>query len=234
MKLEQRLKVGTTRRDLAGLHDVLQKLVAGVRERLAGNYVGVYLQGSLATGDFDDSSDVDFLIITEDEPTEPVIAALQTFHQALYDDHPSHWAKHLEGSYIPRAALTELPPPRRRLLYLDHGSTTFEMSDHDHYLAVLWVLREQGVTLEGPEPKSLVPLIPVDALRAEVRTTMIDWAKTILCDPDEISARWYQAFAVLSYCRMAETLATGEVHSKRHGVNWAKMTMDKKWHDLFD
>ncbi len=92
MKLEQRLKVGTTRRDLAGLHDVLQKLVAGVRERLAGNYVGVYLQGSLATGDFDDSSDVDFLIITEDEPTEPVIAALQTFHQALYDDHPSHWA----------------------------------------------------------------------------------------------------------------------------------------------
>ncbi|MCZ6658059.1 MAG: nucleotidyltransferase domain-containing protein, partial [Gammaproteobacteria bacterium] len=197
---------------------MLGKLVAGVRERLSENYVGFYLQGSLATGDFDNYSDVDFLVVTGHPPDDRDVAELQEFHRTLFE-HPCHWAQHLEGSYVSREILAQLPPPRRKLLYLDHGSTTFEMSDHDHYLAVLWILREQGVTLDGPEPKSLVPLISVDALRAEVRPTMIDWAKTILRDSDEISARWYQAFAVLSYCRMAETLATGEVHSKRHGVN---------------
>jgi hypothetical protein len=220
-------------RDPDGLHDVLARLAAGARERLGADYVGAYLQGSLATGDFDDASDVDFLIVVERDPPADVVARLVELHCALYA-HPSHWGRHLEGSYVPRAALAELPPPRQELLYLDHGSTTFERSDHDHYLAVLWTLRERGVVLDGPDPKRLVPPVPPDALRAEVRATMEAWAARIFGDPAEMTTRWYQAFAVLSYSRMAETLRTGEVHSKRHGAAWARMAMDSRWHGLVD
>jgi hypothetical protein len=220
-------------RDPDGLRDVLARLVAGASERLGADYVGAYLQGSQATGDFDNASDVDFLIVVEREPPDDVVGRLLELHRALYA-HPSHWGRHLEGSYVPRAALAELPPPRRELLYLDHGSTTFERSDHDHYLAVLWTLRERGVVLDGPDPKGLVPPVPPEALRAEVRATMGAWAARIFGDPTEMTTRWYQAFAVLSYCRMAETLRTGEVHSKRHGAAWARMAMDPRWRGLVD
>jgi hypothetical protein len=220
-------------RERAGLIEVLDTLVIGTRERLSDNYVGVYLQGSLATGDFDNHSDVDFLVVTETQPAEQEISELQDFHRDLFT-HPCYWAQHLEGSYVPRRALAQLPPPRRNLLYLDHGSTTFEMSNHDHYLAVLWILRERGVILDGPSTDTLVPPIPIDALRAEVRATMEGWGRMILRDQAEVAARWRQAFAVLSYCRMAETLNTGEVHSKRHGAEWAKTRMDASWVDLID
>ena len=223
----------TTHRDPDGLKDVLARLVAGVRERLGANYVGAYLQGSLAIGDFDDASDVDFLIVVERDVPAETIERLQDFHRALFE-HQSYWSRHLEGSYVPRAALADLPPPRRKLLYLDHGSTTFERSDHDHYLAVLWTLRERGVVLDGPEPDTLIPPIPPDALRNEVRTTMTEWAAEIFGDPTKMSLWWYQAFAVLSYCRMAETLATGEVYSKRHAAEWATRVMDPRWHGLID
>jgi hypothetical protein len=33
---------------------------------------------------------------------------------------------------------------------------------------------------------------------------------------------------------MAETLRTGEVHSKRHGAAWAKKAMDPRWRGLID
>ena len=219
--------------DPDGLRDVLARLVAGVRELLAANYVGAYLQGSLATGGFDNGSDVDFLIVLEREVPTEVAKRLESFHRALYD-HPSHWAQHLEGSYAPRATLANLPPPRRKLLYLDHGSTAFERSDHDHYLAVLWTLRERGIVLDGPDPKTLVPSIPPDALRDEVRTTLVNWTEKIIGDTAELSAWWYQAFTVLSYCRMAQSIRTGEVHSKSEGATYAKTVMDPKWHGLIE
>jgi predicted nucleotidyltransferase len=46
---------------------VLAKLLAGVRGTLGSQLVGVYPDGSLATGDFaKDSSDIDVLVVTEE------------------------------------------------------------------------------------------------------------------------------------------------------------------------
>jgi len=64
---------------------VLDALVAGVRAVIADNLVGVYLIGSLATGDFDLDSDVDFLVATRHELAEAVIPRLQAMHSRLHD-----------------------------------------------------------------------------------------------------------------------------------------------------
>ena len=228
-----KLSLNAPVREQEGLQQVLEKLTRGVREILADNYVGAYLQGSLATGDFDNHSDVDFLVVTEESPSRECVDALQEFHRSMFE-FPCYWAHHLEGSYVPRIALQELPPPRRKLLYLDHGHRTFEYSDHDHYLAVLWILRERGVTLDGPPPESLVAFVSGDALREEVASTMHEWGSTMLNDPNEMPLVWSQAFAVLSYCRMAESIFSGEIHSKAYGCRWAKTTMDSFWHGLID
>ncbi len=56
---------------------VLERFIAGVQNALKANFVGAYLVGSLATGDFDLDSDIDFLIVTNDELTDPEIQVLQ-------------------------------------------------------------------------------------------------------------------------------------------------------------
>ena len=46
------------------LNVVLREFVTQVRNVLGANFIGAYLQGSFAVGDFDIYSDVDFLILT--------------------------------------------------------------------------------------------------------------------------------------------------------------------------
>jgi predicted nucleotidyltransferase len=47
----------------ADLNTVLRELVAWVQRILRDDFIGAYLQGSFAIGDFDIYSDVDFLIV---------------------------------------------------------------------------------------------------------------------------------------------------------------------------
>lgn len=213
------------------LNSVLRDLVTRVRQALDANFIGAYLQGSFAVGDFDIYSDVDFLILLEEDVSNVQLPPLQALHADLFKlDCP--WAQHLEGSYLPRAALTRLPPPQREFLYLDHGSTKLVRSPHDDSLVVYWSLRERGVTLIGPEPHSFVSPVPADALRQELLGTMREWRERLLNNPDELDNRFYQPFAVLSYCRMLHTLEGGTVESKRAGAIWAKNTLDSRWHRL--
>jgi predicted nucleotidyltransferase len=77
---------------------VLAELLAGVRGTLGPQLVGVYLDGSLATGDFaQHSSDIDVLVVTEGVLAEEVIAALGTMHARLAAG-TSKWARELISS----------------------------------------------------------------------------------------------------------------------------------------
>ena len=60
---------------------VLRELLPGVREILGDRLVGTYLTGSLAAGDFDRHSDVDFVTVTENEVGGEVFSALDALHQ---------------------------------------------------------------------------------------------------------------------------------------------------------
>src|SRR6266516_1245932 len=66
------------------LDAVLRELVAGVREILADNFCGAYLQGSFAVGDADVHSDVDFIVVTHDEVSAPQLEGLQAMHKKLF------------------------------------------------------------------------------------------------------------------------------------------------------
>jgi Domain of unknown function (DUF4111)/Nucleotidyltransferase domain len=213
------------------LNMVLRDLVTRVRDVLGDNFIGVYLQGSFAIGDFDIYSDVDFIILVGEDIPDDQLPTLQAVHADIFKLDCA-WAQHLEGSYIPKAALARLPPPARQFLYLDHGSTELIRSSHDDSLVVYWSLRERGITLIGPEPRSLVALVPVNALRQEVLETMQTWREHWLSNPDELDNRFYQPFAVLSYCRMLQTLESGTLESKRAGAMWAKDALDSRWHQL--
>lgn len=213
------------------LNQVLLELVTRLQQILSMHMIGAYLQGSFAVGDFDQYSDVDFIVAIEQDLSSSQVESLQVMHDQIYQLE-SEWAKHLEGSYFPRDILRETARRGELLWYLDHGARSLIRSDHCNTILVRWVVREQGVILAGPAPKTLVNLISTEDLRAEMFATITDWGQQILNDPAHYENRFYQSFIVLSYCRMLHDLTRGYPGSKREGAEWAKTSLDPSWSDL--
>ncbi len=200
------------------LNAVLAELVDGARRVLGESFCGAYLQGSFALGDADEHSDVDFLIVTQDEVTPEQQVALTELHQRLYAL-PTPWAQHLEGSYVPRDALRRLDPGRRTFFYIDNGATEFTFDNHDNTQVVRWSLREHGVVLAGPDPRGLVDRVTDDDLRKEMAWATRAWDEWFR-SVDTIGRRAL-AVAVLTQARILHTLAFGGVSSKRVAGEWA-------------
>jgi len=55
----------------AELNILLSDLLTGAKSILKENFIGMYLTGSLAVGDFDSESDVDFVIMLHEPTDEP-------------------------------------------------------------------------------------------------------------------------------------------------------------------
>jgi hypothetical protein len=217
----------------AELNSVVEELVTSVRDALSDAFVGAYLHGSFAIGDFDRHSDVDFIIAVREELSDEQVAVLQAVHARVYGL-DSAWAQHLEGSYFPATILRDYHQRGTPLWYLDHGSQSLVRSEHCNTLVVRCVVRERAVVLAGPSPTTLVDPVPIDALRREIRDTMRDWGKQILDRPNRYRNRFFQGFIVLSYCRMLHDLVEGRPGSKQAGATWAKASLDPAWSPLID
>lgn len=215
------------------LNSVLRDLVSSVQEVLGAKFVGAYLQGSFAVGDFDAHSDCDFIVVIEEELSDGEVAALQRVHERIFDL-DIVWAQHLEGSYFPSSVLRNYARSGGQLWYLDHGSRSLEQSNHCNTTLVRWVVREKGVVLQGPPPETLIEPIPVHVLRQEILATIRDWGRDILANPGHYNNRFYQCFIVLNYCRMLRDLIMGCPGSKRTGAEWAKANLDPTWAALID
>jgi predicted nucleotidyltransferase len=214
------------------LNWILRELVTSIQAILGDNFIGAYLQGSFALGDWDVYSDVDFIVAIQHEVCEADLAALQAMHARIYQLE-SHWALHLEGSYIPKEILRRADPAKTPLQFLDNTFWKLIPSDHDNTLVVRWVVRECGITLAGPQPRTLVDPVPAGDLRQEVFSTMHTWAEQLFAEPSsQMNSRWHQPYAVLSYCRMLYTLHTGAVGSKLAAARWAQEALDSRWNDL--
>ena len=221
------------------LNSVLKDLVNNARKILSNNFVGAYLHGSFAIGDFDFNSDVDFIIVVEEELSDKQVEELQVMHTRIYDL-DNRWAKRLEYSYFPKKVLRELSSPfpnevhRQQLWYFDNGSRSIERSDHCNTIVVRWTVREKGIILAGPSPETLIDPIQADILRTEIISTLAGWGKVIIDNPEPYSNRFYQSYLVLNYCRMLHDLYEGSVGSKFAGIKWAKVNLDPGWVDLID
>ncbi len=215
------------------LNKVLRELVHSIAHILGRHFIGAYLQGSFAVGDFDIHSDVDFVVAIEAELSEEHVHALNKMHSRIYDLDIA-WAKHLEGSYFPQDILRHSSQAGQPLWYLDHGSRTLIQSDHCNMLLVRWVVREHGVTLAGPPPASLIDPIPVAHLREEILATITGEGREILKSPGSYNNRFYQVLVVLNFCRMLHDLHRGFPGSKAAEAQWAKANLDPDWQGLID
>jgi len=196
------------------LNEILAELVAGAGRILGPNFCGAYLQGSFALGGADLHSDVDFMVVTQDEVSALHESQLQAMHEKL-PDLDITWASHLEGSYVAKAALRRPDPRHTPWLYVDNGSRVLERSDHDNTAVTRWVLREHGVVLAGADPKDLIDPVTTAELRQEVTAVIPEWTAQLRAEADSMNNAWKQPHTVLSFCRTLHTIGVGRVTSNK-------------------
>lgn len=220
------------------LREVLNIFVDEVAAELKENLVGIYLVGSIASGDFDLDSDVDYLVVTNTELSEANMKPLQDIQTRIHEIN-CYPAKHLEGSYISIGDLNDWGTVgKKKLYYFDNGSTEYEQTVHDNQWHVRWILRERGITLFGQKPETILRAIPLNELIDEIKASMLQSKEIFQGEINRplsfCNSRFGQSFFVLTYCRMLHTLHTGTVQSKRAGAAWAKQFVDHKWEKLID
>jgi hypothetical protein len=209
----------------------LEELLTGVRRALGEHFVGLYLYGSLAAGDFlPDRSDIDFIVVTEGPLSEPIVAALREMHEALWAG-GSYWAQRLEGAYIPKAELRRHSPdyPPRPTINEGHFYLAGEDADWVFHRCVL---REHETIVAGPSIRDLIDPIGPEELRGAVRGLLEQWWEPMLHNPRKLREPGYAPYAVLSLCRALYTLERGTIASKTQAAEWALRAVDPSWQDL--
>jgi predicted nucleotidyltransferase len=219
----------------AEVNSLLSILLEEVQVVLGEQFIGMYLDGSLASGDFDADSDIDFVVVTREDIAGELFLRLQAMHDriAALD---SAWAIQLEGSYISQHAIRRYDPEHALHPNIERGlGERLKIVDHNEPWAVhRSVLRERGITLLGPDPCSLVDPVSVQELRAAMLVLLNGWAQNILDNPQVIAKRGYQSYVVLSLCRLLYTLQTGKVASKPFAAAWAKENLAIRWIPLIE
>ena len=229
------LEVSTQPSIFPDVNDVLDLLLSNSKEILKDQFVGMYLYGSLSSGDFNPStSDIDFLVVTNDSLSEQTIAELEEMHKQTWATSLKRAGK-LEGAYVPRELIRRHNP---------NGVPCPAVNEGKFYVAGLgsdWIIqrhvvREYGVVLEGPDPKSLIDLVSPEDIRGAVMGILNEWWFPMLDDPawlrDHESG--YRAFAVITMCRVLHALKSGTVVSKPKAVQWAREKLEGKWKQLID
>ncbi len=216
------------------VNEILNLLLSRVQEILGDQFIGMYLFGSLANGDFDQHSDIDVLVVTDAEISEDGFSALEEMHKQI-NKIDSPWAIQLEASYIPKNALRRFDPANILHPHMDRGDneTLHRMSHANDWIIQRHILRERGIVITGPDLKTLIDPVSPNDLRQAVADVLPLWANPILDDPSRINQHGYQSYCVLSLCRMLYTLKYGEIVSKPFAAEWAKENWNH-WAELIE
>jgi predicted nucleotidyltransferase len=217
------------------VNEVLNLLLAEVQNILGDQFVGLYLYGSLSSGEFDPaSSDIDFLVVTTDMLPEKTIADLEAMQQRIWKM-GLKWADKLEGSYLPKAHLRRYE--KSDIAYPTVNEHKFYVAPHgSDWIIQRHIVREQGVVLAGPDPKSLIDPVSPDDIRRAVRGILQEWWFPMLEDPSWLKDHGGEvhAFAILTMCRSLCALERGKAVSKPVAAKWAQQALGDKWSGVIE
>lgn len=212
---------------------LLIELLPAVQAVLGPHFVGMYLDGSLATGDFDQDSDIDFVVVTEEDVSGALFPPLQAMHDRIATI-ASPYAANLEGSYLSQRAIRRHDPSHAPYPNIERGvGERLKVATPDTgWVVHRSVLREHGITLAGPAPQTLIDPVSPDDLRQAMAMILHGWATDILNAPELINGWGYQTYTVFSLCRILYTLEHGAVVSKPAAARWAQETLGERWRPL--
>lgn len=213
---------------------LLTTLHTGVAGTLGTRFIGMYIHGSVALGDFDPRrSDIDFAVVTQGELPASRVQALAAMHAAIPASGLT-WVTNYEGSYIPAQAMRRYDPAHS-LHPVIRVDGSFGMDEHrSEWVIQRHVLRERGIVVAGPSPDTLIDPISADDLRAAAKGLLQEWWLPQLTDPFRLRSSEYQAYAILTMCRALYTLEFGTIATKPQAARWVQERLGGCWVSLIE
>jgi len=216
---------------------LLADLLAGARAILGEELIGLYLDGSLALGDFDPAtSDVDFIAAIARPLSPAAFDALAAMHRQMRDS-GRPFATEVEGSYIPLPALRRHDPADATFANHERGPDEVlkYKLHHSDWVIHRFTVREHGLALFGPPPATLIdPVSPDDVRRATAEVLRSWWGTAGAITYIRAAPAGGLSFIALTMCRALYALERGEVVSKRAAAEWALLTQDARWRPLIE
>jgi predicted nucleotidyltransferase len=217
------------------VNEVLNLLLSNVKGILGDQFLGMYLYGSLSSGDFDpESSDIDFLVVTTNTLPDKNVSELEAMHQRIWAT-GLKWAPKLEGSYVSKELIRHHDPDGAPCPTVNEGVFFVDKRGSD-WIIQRHIVREQGVVLAGADPKKLIDPVTADDIRGAVLDVLQEWWFPMLDDPSWLRDHGseYHAFAVITMCRVLHGLEHGTIVSKPKAIQWARENVGNPWIQLID
>jgi len=215
----------------AEINLLMHRLSSNVKSVLGDAFYGLYLCGSLASGDFDlHRSDVDFLVVTCGNLSREQISKLEAMHHNLAISSVP-WVEKLEGVYMPKEMLRRYLPDDPPIPQVNEGRFYLEHQGIDWVLQ-RYSIRENELVVTGPSLRDFIDPVTSEQLRQAVLELLRTWWAAMLRDSTRLENDEYQAYAVLSMCRALCTVQKGALLSKQASAQWALDTLGSEWAPL--
>jgi len=183
---------------------------------LSPNLVGLYLYGSLVTGDFDpEISDIDMLAVVSSDVDQEQFERLHRMHGDLEAQNPK-WKDRIEVQYVSIYALQTFRTETSRIAAISPGEPFHFKDAGSEWLINWYTVRERGQVLYGPDPSAHIPPISKGEYLQTVREHATMWVEWLEQPQDQA----WQAYVILTMCRILYAIRLGEQPSKRKAAHW--------------
>jgi predicted nucleotidyltransferase len=176
----------------------------------AADVRGLYLYGSLTTGDFSPaSSDIDLIAVTEGQPEQATLERLEMLHQELASAGGAF--ARLNCLYLPAGTLAD--SQRLRTYWFGDRFTEWQLK-----VMTMAELRHSGRALHGPWPPPGLPEVNLADLRAHLRE-FVDtyWRERTGREDIWLQDKWVDS-ALIVLPRTAAVLDDGELITKSEAL----------------
>ena len=209
------------------INNLLQIILSEIQRILREKIVGLYLYGSLATGDFvQDISDIDLLAVLELEVDNKEFKELEKMHQDFAKEY-KEWDNRIEVQYIPQSALKTFKTQESGIAVISPGEPFHLKTVGKHWLMNWYMVREKGQTLFGPDPKTIIEPISKEEFIESVKEHTRSWNEWV----KDMKRKGAQAYAILTLCRALYAVKNGEQVSKKQAAQWTQKELPE-WSDL--
>jgi hypothetical protein len=209
---------------------LLSRLAASLREELEDELLSLSVYGSWVAGDFKlGRSDLDLLAVLAHDPDEGTLARLTAMHGVISAEAPE-WDDHVEVDYVSVDAIEGVLAGDRQqhsMVRISPGEPIHLLSADRHYLLNWRAARDHNHGIIGLSPVDVLPPIPDDLVREVVIEHARQWPAWL----DDARTPGFQAYAVLTMCRVLAFLRTGRQCSK-HIAAVSEQELMPEWRGL--
>jgi predicted nucleotidyltransferase len=201
------------------VNSLLEAILTAIRSELGDKLLGLYVFGSLVTGDFNLArSDVDLAAVLTADLDDEEFARIERMHARIASEYPI-WNDRIEVGYIAERNVRDFDP-KCTIAITSPGEPFHRRTAEYGWLLHLDQLRRQGLVLYGPPPESMIAPIPHEEIMRVLKNGMKLWRDWTF-DPEPEMPHSAQAYAIMTMCRALHTYRTGEFVSKNEAVRWA-------------